>query len=192
MYSTALYVHLLAVAGAFFCMGMMLICMLQMRAAARVSDALRLASVTANAAKMMPLATLLLLLTGGYMAQDRWSWSAAWVDLSVAGLLVVTFFGAIVLGSRERGLHKALTAAQSENLDGALEAQVRSPFLVSGSGLNAGLVCAVMYVMVTKPDWAGGIVALALGAIAGYAVSSLAARRANANAPAPLASPSRP
>lgn len=191
MYSTALYVHLLAVGGAFFCMGMMLTSMLQVHAASRVSEALRFATVTANTAKIMPLATVLLLLTGGYMAHDRWSWSAAWVDLSLAGLLIVTFFGAGVLGSGERRLHKALSSAQSENLDGALEAQVRSPFLVAGSGLNAGLVCAVMYVMVAKPDWTGGIVALALGAIAGYAVFSLAARRASASAPA-LASPSRP
>jgi len=191
VYSTALYVHLLAVAGAFFCMGMMLVSMLQVHAATRVSDALRFAATTEKTAKIMPLATVLLLLTGGYMAHDRWSWSAAWVDLSLAGLLIVTFFGAGVLGSRERGLHKALSAAQSENLDGALEAQVRSPFLVAGSGLNAGLVCAVMYVMVAKPDWAGGIVALVLGAIAGYAVFSSTARRAIASAPA-LAAPSRP
>lgn len=179
MYSTALYIHLLAVTGAFLCMGMMLNSMILVRAASRVSEAARFASVTAAASKIMPIATLLLLVTGGYMAQDRWSWSASWVDLSIAGLLIVTAFGAGVMGSRERGLHKALAGAASETLDGALEAQVRSPFLIAGSGLNAGLVCAVMYVMVAKPDWGGGIIALLLGAIAGYGVFSMAARRAS-------------
>ena len=192
MYSTALYVHLLAVGGAFLGMGMMLVSTIQLRAASRVSEAERCAAVTANASKVMPLATLLLLVTGGYMAQNRWSWSASWVDLSIAGLLIVTVFGAGVMGSRERGLHKALAQAPSETLEGSLEALVRSPFLIAGSGFNAGLVCAVMYVMVMKPDWTGGIIALLLGAVAGYGVFSLAARRTTANAPAPLASPSRP
>lgn len=192
MYSTALYVHLLAVAGAFFGMGMMLSSLVQARGATRVSEALRFCDNAAKASKIMPLASVLLLLTGGYMAQNRWNWSLAWVDLSIVGLLLVTFFGAGVLGSRERSLHKALERAQAENLDAKLETLVRSPFLVTGSGMNAGLVCAVMFVMVAKPGWTGGIVAMLLGILAGYAVFSAAARRANANAPAPAASPSRP
>jgi hypothetical protein len=80
------------------------------------------------------------------------------------------------LGSRERALHAALANAPSDSIDGNLAAQLRAPILITGSGFNAGLVCAVMFVMVSKPDLAGGILALVIGCIAGVSIFAFASR----------------
>jgi hypothetical protein len=176
MYNTVLFIHLLAVVGAFFGMGVMLNSLVQLRTANSVGDALRCSSLAGAAAKFMPLATLVLLATGAYMTQTHWAWSIPWVYLSIAGLLIVTFVGAVVLGSRERALHGALTSATGQGLDENLAAQLRAPFLVIGSGLNAGLVCAVMFVMVNKPGVIWGIVSLVIGSAAGAGIFAIAAR----------------
>lgn len=176
MYNVVLFIHLLTVAAAFFAMGIMLNSIIQLRSIHRIGEAQRCAGIVGNASKIMPLATLLLLLTGGYMTHDRWAWSMAWVALSVIGLLLVTFVGAGIMGPRERALHKVLSQASSEVLDDAVVSQLRAPLFLTGSGFNVGLVCAVMFVMVTKPEWLGGIVALIIGGVAGVAVFGLAAR----------------
>lgn len=176
MYNTVLYIHLLAVVGAFLGMGVMLNSIIQLRTANVVNDALRCSTLGAKAARFMPVATVLLLATGGYMTQDRWSWSAPWVYLSIVGLLLVTVIGAGVLGSRERALHAALTNAAGGTIDSKLAGQLRAPFCVTVSGFNAGLVCAVMFVMVNKPDLIAGIVALSAGAVLGASIFAIASR----------------
>jgi hypothetical protein len=180
MYNTVLYIHLLAVVGAFFGMGLMLNSLIQVRSSVRISEALRCIALSANAAKIMPLATLLLLATGAYMTQDRWTWRTPWIVLSIIGLLLVTFFGAGVLGSRERAAHSALQRAGGDVLEAEVAAQLRTPFLVVGSGFNAGVVCAVMFVMVDKPGLFGSVAALVIGAVAGAGIFAIASRpRAN-------------
>jgi Predicted integral membrane protein (DUF2269) len=184
MYNTVLYVHFLAVVGAFLGMGVMLNSIIQLRSATVVNEALRCSALAGKAARFMPVATLLLLATGAYMTQDRWSWSTPWVFLSVIGLLVTTFVGAGVLGSRERALHVALERAAGSGIDANLAAQLRAPVLLTGSGFNAGLVCAVMFVMVGKPELLGGVSALVIGALAGASVFAIASRPRQKTAPA--------
>jgi hypothetical protein len=176
MYNTVLYVHLLAVVGAFFAMGVMLNSIVQMRSAGSVKDALRSSALAGKAARFMPLVTVLLLTTGAYMTQDRWAWTTPWVVLAIVGLVVTTFVGAGVLGSRERALHVALVRAADGELDSKVAAQLRAPILVTGSGFNAGVVCAVMFVMVNKPDAIGGVAALVIGAVAGVSIFAIASR----------------
>src|SRR5579884_530896 len=160
MYELVLFVHLLTIGAAFLAIGMMLYAVFQLRSAGTVAQALQAVTASAKVEKIMPIATILLLATGGYMTQNRWTWATPWVDVSIAGLLLITAIGAGALGSRQRALHSALEQAKATALDDALAARLHDPFLVVASGLNIGLVAGVMYVMVMKPSLAVAIAAL--------------------------------
>jgi hypothetical protein len=165
MYEVVLFVHLLTIGAAFLAMGMMLYGLLQLRSAVTTAQASHALVTSAKVEKIMPVATILLLATGGYMTQDRWTWTTPWVDVSIAGLLLVTAIGAGALGGRQRALHSALDKTNGTTLDATLAARLQDPFLLSGSGLNIGLVAGVMYVMVTKPSLAIAIAAVIIGGI---------------------------
>jgi hypothetical protein len=167
MYEIVLFVHLLTIGAAFLAMGMMLFALLQLRGAQTVADALRAALSAGSVEKIMPVATLLLFASGAYMTHDRWKWTTPWIDVSIAGLLIVTVIGAGALGSRQRALHAALEAAHGTAINAALAARIGDPFLLAASGCNIGLVAGVMYVMVTKPPLVAGIAALLMGAAIG-------------------------
>ena len=174
MYDVVLFLHILTIAAAFFVIGIMVSALMRLRRVPDVASAFSAASTAAAAGKIMPLATVSLLLTGAYMTHARWSWTAPWIDVSIAGLLLVTVMGAGVIGGRERALHRELHAAGNGPVDAATAVRLCDPMLVAGTIAEVGLVCAVMFVMVVKPSLVGAIGVLvagaACGAMAGIAV----------------------
>lgn len=175
-YQFVLYLHLLTVVGAVFVIGMMVTSLLRMRAAKTVAVARSEARFSSAAAKAMPVVAVLLLLTGGYLTQREWTWSTPWIDLAIAGLLLIMGVGGGVLGSRERRLDAALESAPGPDLDQTLVAQLRDPLLLVANGVIIGLVAGVMFVMTMKPALWIGIAALLVGAAAGAFIATPAAR----------------
>jgi hypothetical protein len=172
MYPIVLFVHLLVLALAFFAMGLTMNSLLRLKSARTVGDGRAAVALADKAERIMPLATIFLLATGAYMTQSRWQWTTPWIDVSIAGLAIVTVVGAGVLGGRARALHRSLQAASDERLTPALLAQLRDPALLVGSMANLGLVCGVMFTMVVKPSLGGGIVALLVSAALGALTAS--------------------
>ncbi len=167
MYDLVLFVHISTIAAAFFVIGIIVSALIRLRGVRDGASALSAASTAAAAGKIMPLATVSLLLTGAYMTHARWSWTTPWIDVSIAGLLIVTAMGAGVIGSRERALHCALHAAGNGPIDAATTVRMCDPMLVAGTMINVGLVCAVMFVMVVKPSLVVAIVVVGAGAACG-------------------------
>ena len=167
LYDFVLFLHLLTVGGAFFMIGIMIHALLKLRTAPDLAAARAAGSAAAALGKRMPLITVALLLTGAYLTQTRWSWGTSWIDVSIAGLLLVTVFGGAVIGGRERALGKALGRAANGEPEEALERSMRDPLLVAGSAMNAGIVCGVMFVMTMKPGAIAGVAALIAFAILG-------------------------
>jgi hypothetical protein len=178
MYQFTLFLHLLVLVASFFTMGLIVNSLIRLRTTRRVSEALEAIAFAGNAEKAMPLVTVALLGTGGYMTQSRWSWTAPWVDVSIIGLLLVTVIGGVVIGRRERALHLALEKTTTESIDGDLARRLNDPFLLVASAANIGLVCGVMFTMSIKPSPAGGIVALLLGGAIGIVAGLTTSRPA--------------
>ncbi len=176
LYNLVLFLHLITIGGAFFALGIMLSSIARLRATRSIVAARAAAATAAGTGKIMPVATLLFLATGAYLTSARWTWSTPWIDVSIAGLLVVTAFGGGVMGTRERAVHRALETADGTALDAQTARRVVDPFLVVGSAANIGLVCGVMFVMVVKPSLAGGVLALVVAAACGAFAGSAAIR----------------
>ncbi len=167
MYDVVLFLHILTIAAAFFVIGIMVSALIRLRRVPDVASAFSAASTAAAAGKIMPIATVLLLLTGAYMTHARWSWTTPWIDVSIAGLLLVTVIGGGFIGARERALHRELHAAGNGPIDAATAARLCDPVLVAGTMVEVGLVCAVMFVMIVKPSLGAAILVVCVGAACG-------------------------
>ncbi len=178
MYEVVLFLHIVTVAAAFFGMGIIASALMRLRRIRDRASALSAVSGAAAAGKVMPLATVSLLLTGAYMTHARWSWTSPWIDVSIAGLLIVTVMGAGVIGSRERALHRELHAAGNGPIDTAATVRMCDPMLFAGAMAEVGLVCAVMFVMVVKPSLVAAIVVVGMGIGCGAVAGLTALSRA--------------
>jgi hypothetical protein len=179
MYSLILFAHLVAVVTVFFVVGIMVAAVLRILNAGTPHEALTACRTIAKSEKSMPVVSVALFVTGGYMTHAGWTWTTPWIDAGIAGLIAMMLFGAIFLGSRASKLHAMLLeAAKSPNP--VSRSYMQEAFaLICGNGLNVGLALGVMYLMVAKPSGVVGCIAtLLIGAAIGFAAFALTQRSA--------------
>ncbi|HEU4641864.1 MAG TPA: hypothetical protein VFS44_05355 [Gemmatimonadaceae bacterium] len=169
-YRIALFVHLLALVAASCASAIVHLAESKRRRAATAHEALQWLQIAAKAAPTFPIVLLVLFATGGYMvtAQHGWSWSAGWVDAGVLGV-VLLFVNGSVIGRRSRAAGRAL--AGIANGSAPEQALPHDPLVPVLSWSNTGLAMAVVFVMATKPELAGSLIALAVGIAAGMTIA---------------------
>jgi len=168
LYGFALFLHLLVLGGIFAIMGIVEFNFGRMRSPATLDD-LRVAAAKAErTAKLFPILFVLLLATGAWLTGLQWPWSTPWVDVAIVGLVLIMGIGGGVLAPR---MAKAGAAARAANAMIDVPADLTgNAALRYGTAANYGLVIAVMFVMVMKPDMTWGLLALAVGLLAGVGI----------------------
>jgi hypothetical protein len=187
-YHIVLYIHLLALFVGIGAGAVMLVCLFQLRAAQTLADAVPWARVAGKTARAFPVAILGLFGTGAWMTADVWTWSTRWIDVSIAGLVILALQGPLVA---ERTAHKLKRALQ-DNGPGPLGQQARRmarhPGLWVADLSNLGVVLGVVWVMTQKSGTASSIAAVLGGYLVGAAVA-LPFTRVPAEELAPAAEP---
>ncbi|HVA32714.1 MAG TPA: hypothetical protein VNG31_01115 [Candidatus Baltobacteraceae bacterium] len=178
LYDAMLFVHLLTIAAAFFAVGMMLSSLLRLPACRDLRDAGAALRTASSIGRIMPIATLLLLVSGGVMTQAQWNWRTPWIDVGIVALLVVTAIGGGLIGSRERAMHRAIEAAGAGAVIPTAAPLLFDRTILLANGVNVGIICGVMLLMVLKGSLIGSAACVLAGAILGYAVAALATKRA--------------
>src|SRR5262245_18153479 len=190
-YHVVLYVHLLALFIGIGAASVLLACLRQVRKAETVAEAGRWGMVAGKVSRLFPIAIVGLFVTGAYMTSDIWTWSTRWIDVSIAGLVVIALQGPLVA---ERTAHKLKHALQ-ENGPGPLgehaRRMTRHPGLWGAEFTNIGLVLAIVWNMTQKPDLSEAILALVIGYVVGV-VLALPFMRAPASELAPSPKPAAP
>jgi hypothetical protein len=173
-YDVALFIHLLGAITLFVAFGII------QRGGARVRQAQTLDHVRLwldllrTTAPMFPAAFVMILGAGLYMTADVWTFTTAWVLVSLVAVAVMVVVGAAVVG---RGLNR-MGAAVAIASEGSLSPELRTAVLdpitwISSFALN-GLALGSLWLMATKPAWgqaiAVPIAVAAAGAIAGAVV----------------------
>jgi len=170
-YHYVLYVHLLSLFVGIGAGSVLLVCLLQLRAARTVEQAAPWGMMAGKVGKLFPVAILGLFGTGAYMTSETsfpWSWSTRWIDVGIGALIVLMAQGA---GIAERTGHK-LGAALQANGPGPLGPEARRMALHPGLWVvefsNLGIVFGVVWNMTEKPGLGGSLAAV----IVGYAVGA--------------------
>ena len=170
-YHVVLYIHLLALFVGIGAGAVMLVCLLQLRAAQTLMDAVPWGRVAGKTGRAFPVAILGLFGTGAYMTSDVWTWSTGWIDVSIAGLVVLALQGPLVA---ERTAHKLKRALQ-ENGPGPLgrhaRRMARHPALWIADLSNLGVVLGIVWDMTQKPGTWSAIAAVVGGYVVGAALA---------------------
>jgi Predicted integral membrane protein (DUF2269) len=170
-YDVVLYLHLLSVFALIGAITLVGVSYLRLRAARSLADATPWATVADQVGWVFPLSILGLLATGAYMTSDSWTWSTAWIVVSIAAVILVSLQGPIVAAPRTRALKLAL----DESEPGPLEQRVRGLTLDTTLWVvilsNSGVVLGITWNMAVKPGAAGAIAAIVVGYAAGAAAA---------------------
>jgi hypothetical protein len=167
-YHVVLYVHLLALFIGIGAASILLICLFQLRAAQTLAEAVPWGSVAGKTARTFPIAILGLFGTGAYMTTDVWTWSTGWIDVSIAGLVLLALQGPLVAERTAKKLERALHANGPGPLGEEARRMTRHPGLWVAENSNIGVVLGVVWSMTQKPGTASAIAAV----VVGYAVGA--------------------
>ena len=187
-YHVVLYVHLLALFVGLGAASVLLACLFQLRNAQTLADAVPWGVVAGKTTRAFPVAILGLFGTGAYMTTDVWTWSTRWIDVSIAGLVVLTLQGPLVAERTAKKLEQALHANGPGPLGKHARRMARHPGLWVAELSNIGVVLGVVWDMTQKPGAASAIAAVVGGYLVGAALA-LPFTRVSAEELAPAAEP---
>ena len=187
-YRTVLFLHLVALAIGFGAGSVLLVCLLQLRAAQTLADAVPWGAVAGKTEKAFPVAIVGLFASGAYMTSHVWTWSTGWIDVSIAGLVLISLQGPLVGGRHAKLLERALHENGPGPLGAAARAMTRHPGLWLPELANLGVVFGIVWNMTQKPGTGEAIAAVVVGYALGAALSLWFARVPGAEAPVPAES----
>jgi hypothetical protein len=170
-YHVVLYVHLLALFVGVGAGSVLSVCLFQLRAAKTLADAVPWGTVAGKTERAFPIAILGLFATGAYMTSDVWTWSTGWIDVSIAGLVLLALQGPLVGGRAAKKLEQSLHANGPGPLGERARRMTRHPGLWVTQFANLGVVFGIVWDMTQKPGTGGAIAAV----VGGYVVGTLVA-----------------
>ena len=175
-YRVVLYIHLLALLLGIGAGSVLLTCLFQLRAAGTVEQAVPWGIVSGKVARLFPVAILGLFLTGAYMTHKLWTWNTAWIDVAIAGLVLLGVQG----GGIAEHTAKKLQAAMMANGPGPLGPEARRMTLHPGLWVaelaNLGIVLGIVWNMTEKPGWGESIASVLVGYAVGVGLALLFSR----------------
>jgi hypothetical protein len=170
-YHVVLYIHLLALFVGIGAGAVMLVCLFQLRAAQTLAEAGPWGRVAGKTARAFPVAILGLFGTGAYMTSDVWTWSTRWIDVSIAGLVLLALQGPLVAEQTAKKLKRALQDNGPGPLGQQARRMARHPGLWVADLSNLGVVLGIVWVMTQKSGTASSIAAVLGGYLVGAAVA---------------------
>ncbi|GHO58597.1 hypothetical protein [Ktedonobacter robiniae] len=150
-YSYALFAHILGVTGLFIAMSLQLASMIGILRSRTVEQVRVWCGMHTVLLRIFALSFVLTLGAGMHMTFTIWGWSTAWINASLAGLLILTGLGPLINTRRLKVLHREALALPEGPVPTSLRRRIQDPILWSSVlGMNAMAVGSI-YLMVLKP-----------------------------------------
>jgi hypothetical protein len=174
-YTLALFAHVTGALGLFVALGLEWNALAGLRSARTAEDARRSLGTFGTLRVLGPISLLTILASGLYLTA-----TVGWQGWNAVGLLALVLIGVLGAGSnasRLPRLGRAL-AGREGTLPPGLISQLRDGILWSSMVARAAIALGIVFLMTTKPDAAGALVALAVAAGLGLALARLTSRPA--------------
>ena len=170
-YRTVLYLHFLSLLIGFGAASVIGVCLFRLRAAETLADAVPWGMLAGKTERVFPVAIIGLFATGAYLTSDLWTWDTRWIDVSIAGLVVIALQGPLVAGRRAKALEHALKENGPGPLGDAARRMTRDTTLWTITFANPGIVLGIMWNMTQKPGTVEAIAAVVIGYAVGAALA---------------------
>jgi hypothetical protein len=170
LYTLTLFTHIVGVIGIFIIVGLELTSLFRLRRARLMEEVRGWASLHKVIAWAFPLAALLTLGTGLFMAWNAWGWKVPWIDVAFFAFIAMGFLGRFNV-RRHQALHRAMGEALSGPVPAELLSHLNDSVLWSSTLLLSAIGLGVIFLMTVKPDLLGSLITLALAILVGLFAS---------------------
>jgi len=161
LFSAVLYIHVITTLVLVVAMSVEGLALRQLRRASGKPDALYWLDPLPGMRPVASICLLILLLSGGFLADRASLWKLAWPKIAV---VIVIAFGALAGISSRR--------MRQMRQDPAVTEKDRSPFLRISLSVRTGLVLAAVLLMAAQPGLVGSLVALIVFVVVFWAVAA--------------------
>lgn len=175
LYTFALFAHLIGVLTLFIGMALQWLITVRLRRARTVAQVREWSSLVGGVGRLSPVSGVLVVGAGIYMMATTWSLATPWIMVSLGAMALMMVFSMVISARQLRAIRRAAAASEApaDSVSPELRRRTQNPALWVSTQMAASTALGIVFMMTTKPDWAGSlltmIVALALGAIAGVA-----------------------
>jgi uncharacterized membrane protein SirB2 len=173
LYTVSLFVHMIGLISMFGALVMLQHGGRRLRASTTWQEAGTWSALLSPVPSMFLAGGVFLLASGLYMTHEQWTYSTPWVVVAMVSVVLFLILGAVLMAPRFARIRKTaseLRGAMSE--DG--RAQVTAPALWSTIFAMNGGALGIVWLMSTKPGWAGSIgipiALMVVGALMGVGV----------------------
>jgi hypothetical protein len=176
IYTIVLFVHVSGAIGYFAGIGIWLFGLSAMRQAQRVEQVRALVHLIGLTGPLFGISVLLLLGAGLYLALTAWSLLTGWIAVGLISLLLLAPLGTALLEPRRRSIDRQAREAPDGPLPEVLARSIHDPALLTAVQTLTVLLLGVVFLMTTKPELLGSLIAMAVALILGLAWSVLTTR----------------
>ena len=166
LYTIALFTHIVGVLGLFTCMSLELTSLFGLHRARLLEEVRAWTGLHQVIAWAFPLAALLTLGAGLFLALDAWGWKVPWIDVAFFAFIAMGLLGRFST-RRHPQLHRAIGETPGGPVPVELLPHLHDAVLWSSTLLLAAIGLGVVFLMAVKPDLLGSLLVLAIAILVG-------------------------
>ncbi|SES37243.1 hypothetical protein [Psychrobacillus sp. OK032] len=178
IYNVMLFFHILGTVVMFVAVGITLTAMIAMLHAKKTEALRDWSSLAVKMDGLLPFSVILILLPALYLVFTTWGWGVAWINISLAALVVMSFMGPAI---NLRRLKIILTAANAETKSvpsSSLLETVRDRTLWNSVIIMTMLAIAILFLMTVKLALVGSLIVFGIAIILGLIVTNMVLKSA--------------
>lgn len=179
IYNVMLFFHILGTMAMFVAVGITLTAMIAMLHAKKTEALRDWSTLAVKMDGLLPFSVILILLPGLYLVFTTWGWGVAWINISLAALIVMTFMGPAV-NLRRLKIILTLANAETESVpSSSLLEKVKDRTLWNSVIIMTMLAIAILFLMTVKLALVGSLIAFGIAIILGFIVANIVLKGAS-------------
>jgi hypothetical protein len=167
MYSVVLFVHIVGALTLFMALAVEWAILRQMQRVTSLGQAGISIKMSSGLRPLSILSMLIVLGSGGYLASTMEAWGNPWIWATIAGMFAIGVIAVVLTNKRMEEIRRACRDEDAK-LTERLTGQLRDPMLRVSMCLRIAIALAIVFLMVTKPNLGGALLALIIAGVAGF------------------------
>jgi hypothetical protein len=176
VYSVVLFVHIVGALTLFMALAIEWASLGQMQRITSLEQA-GISIKMSSGLRPLSIASMLVVLgSGGYLASRMEAWGDPWIWATLAGMFAIGVIAVVLTNKRMEEIRRACRD-ENAKLTERLIAQLRDPMLRVSMLVRIAIALAIVFLMVTKPNLDGALLALIIAGVAGFLPAIFKQRR---------------
>lgn len=177
LYSIMLFLHIIGTVVMFIAVGLTITAMVAMLYSKKTETLRVWASLAVKADGLLPLSVIIIFLPALYLVITTWGWHVAWINLSLAALILMTFMGPAINLRRLKNILNAADAETASTPSANLVKTVQDRLLWISVITMTALAVAIVFLMTVKLELLGSLVTFGVAILLGFITSTLLLKR---------------